>query len=106
MNRLNKRIILLAAGFFMVFLLTSTVLFMPHGEPLFNEQKCVTCHRFKGQGGMAGPDLTEVTKRRSTAWIMRQIKNSRSHNPESRMPVYDHLNYLEICAIISYLRSA
>jgi len=106
MDRLNKRITLLAAGFLIIFLLVSAVLFMPQGEALFKEQRCITCHRFKGQGGMAGPDLTEVTKKRSTIWIMHQIRNSKSHNPESRMPVYDHLNYLEIWAIISYLRSA
>ncbi|MDP2156979.1 MAG: cytochrome c [Nitrospirota bacterium] len=105
MDRLNKRIALLGVGFFAVFLLSSAVLFMPDGESLFNEQKCMTCHRFKGQGGMAGPDLTEVTKRRSTVWIVRQIKDPRTHNPASRMPVFDHLNYLEIWAIISYLKT-
>jgi mono/diheme cytochrome c family protein len=105
MDRLNKRIALLAVGFFIVFVLISAFLSMPHGEALFNEQKCITCHRFKGQGGMAGPDLTDVTKRRGTAWIMRQISNSKTHNPESRMPVYDHLGYLEIWAIISYLKT-
>ena len=105
MDRLNKRITLLAVGFLTIFLLVGIFLFMPDGEALFNEQKCITCHRFKGQGGMAGPDLTDVTKRRGTVWIMRQISNSKSHNPESRMPVYDHLNYLEICAIISFLKS-
>lgn len=106
MDRSNKRIALLGSGFAVVFLLISIVLLMPSGEGLFSEQKCITCHRFKGQGGMAGPDLTEVTKRRGTVWIMRQIRNAQSHNPESRMPVYDHLGYLEIWAIISYLRSA
>ena len=106
MNRLNKRTALLGIGFAAVFLLVTAVLFMPRGEVLFSEQRCITCHRFKGQGGMAGPDLTEVTRRRSTVWIVRQIKNAQSHNPESRMPVYDHLGYLEIWAIISYLRTA
>ena len=106
MDRLNKRVALLGVGFSVLFLLVIAFLLMPHGEVLFNEQKCITCHRFKGQGGMAGPDLTEVTKRRGTVWIVHQISNSQSHNPESRMPVYDHLNYLEIWAIISYLKSA
>lgn len=105
MDRLNKRIAFFAVGFFIVFLLVITFLSMPHGEALFNEQKCITCHRFRGQGGMAGPDLTYVTKRRGTVWIMRQIRNPQSHNPESRMPVYDHLGYCEIWVIISYLKS-
>ncbi len=105
MDRLNKRVALIGVGFFVLFLCVSTILSMPHGEALFNEQKCITCHRFKGQGGIAGPDLTEVTKRRSAVWIMRQIRNSQSHNPESRMPVYNHLGYFEVCAIISFLKS-
>jgi mono/diheme cytochrome c family protein len=105
MDRLNKRITLLGVGFLVLFLLVSAFLFMPQGAALFNEQNCITCHRFKGQGGMAGPDLTDVTKRRGTVWIMRQIRNSKSHNPESRMPVYDNLGYFETWAIISYLKS-
>lgn len=105
MDRLNKRIILLGAGLFIIFLIISAFLFMPHGKTLFSEEKCSTCHRFKGQGGMAGPDLTDVVKRRGTVWIMRQIRNPQSHNPESRMPVYDHLGYCEIWVIISYLKS-
>jgi len=105
MDRLNKRITLLTTGFLVIFLLVSTVLFMPQGDALFSEQRCITCHRFKGQGGMAGPDLTDVVKRRGTVWIIRQIRNPQSHNPESRMPVYDHLGYCEIWVIISYLKS-
>ncbi len=105
MDRLNKRTALLSFGIFAVFLLVSFLLYKPQGEALFNKESCITCHRFKGKGGMAGPDLTDVTKRRSTVWLMRQISNSHSHNPDSRMPVYDHLSYLEIWAIISYLRS-
>lgn len=105
MDSLNKRITLLGAAVFAVFLPVIFVLFMPDGKALFREERCITCHRFKGEGGMAGPDLTEVTKRRGTVWIMRQISNSRSHNPDSRMPVYDELSYTEIWAIISYLKS-
>jgi len=105
MDRLNKRITLLGAGVFVVFLLVIFVRVMPDGKALFREERCITCHRFKGEGGMAGPDLTEVAKRRSTFWIMRQISNSRSHNLDSRMPMYDQLSYPEIWAIISYLKS-
>ena len=105
MDRLNKRNILPGIGVFVLFLLVSIALFLPSGETLFHGQKCITCHRFRGQGGMAGPDLTDVRKRRGAVWIMRQIKNPQSHNPDSRMPAYDHLNYFEICTIISFLKS-
>lgn len=105
MDRLNKRITLISTGMFVVFLIAGSFLFMPHGEAIFKEEDCITCHRFKGKGGMTGPDLTGVTDRRSTLWLMRQISNSRSHNPDSRMPVYDRLSYIEIWSIISYLKS-
>ncbi len=33
------------------------------GKALFTAQKCVTCHAFRGEGQMLGPDLSEVGKR-------------------------------------------
>lgn len=105
MDRKNKKIAFTGIAIVIGFLFFTPLLFMPQGETLFNEQKCNTCHRFRGQGGAAGPDLTDVTKRRGSVWIIRQIRNPRSHNPDSRMPIYDHLNYFEIWVIISYLKS-
>ena len=80
------------------------LIFMPSGETIFQEQKCITCHRFHGQGGMVGPDLTEVGKRRGAIWIFRQIQDPTSHNPDSRMPSFEHLGYLETLALIAYLK--
>jgi len=105
MDRLNKRITLVGAVFLLLFLLLSPFVFMPNGRVLFNEQKCITCHRFREQGGLTGPDLTGVINRRSTIWLVRQIRNPQSHNPNTRMPSYDHLDYFETYAIISYLKS-
>lgn len=105
MERLNKRIALFGFVFFVLFLFAGLLAFAPGGEALFKEQRCYTCHRFKGQGGTAGPDLTDVLKRRGTVWIVLQIRNPKSHNPDSRMPSYNHLGYTEIYAIISYLKS-
>jgi mono/diheme cytochrome c family protein len=81
------------------------LIFMPGGETIFREQRCDTCHRFRGVGGMAGPDLTDVSKRRGTVWLFRQIRDPRSHNPASRMPSFEHLGYLETWSLISYLKS-
>jgi cytochrome c2 len=105
MDRLNKRIATLGGVLLIISLLIGMFASMPRGETVFSEQRCRTCHRFKGQGGMAGPDLTDVIKRRGAVWIIRQIRNPKSHNPDSRMPSYDHLGYIEIYAIISYLKS-
>ena len=105
MNRIDKKIVFFGIIFFLFFLLLGMLALIPEGEDLFSQQKCITCHRFKGQGGMAGPDLTDVFKRRSTVWMVRQIRNPRSHNPDSRMPSYEHLDLLDIYALISYLKS-
>jgi mono/diheme cytochrome c family protein len=105
MDRLNRRITLFGAGIALVLLIVSAAAFTPGGEALFMEQRCISCHRFKGAGGLTGPDLTDLLKRRGTFWVMRQIRNPKSHNPDSRMPSYEHLGYFETYAIISYLRS-
>ncbi len=34
-----------------------------HGEEIFKNALCLNCHRVRGQGGMIGPDLTNVTRR-------------------------------------------
>ncbi len=77
----------------------------PDGAVLFRNQGCINCHSFKGKGGEACPDLTEVTKRRSDGWIRDQIKDSRKHYPNSRMPNFGNLSYREVSAIIRYFKS-
>ena len=77
----------------------------PDGAELFRSQGCINCHSFKGKGGELCPDLTGVTSRRSDSWIHVQIKDSKKHNPNSRMPSFGHLSYREISAIIRYLKS-
>jgi cbb3-type cytochrome oxidase cytochrome c subunit len=73
------------------------------GEEIFLSEGCTNCHNFKGKGGELAPDLTAVGQRRSTVWIMTQIKNPRSHNPDSRMPEFRHLSIIERFAIARYL---
>ena len=75
------------------------------GSRLFRSEGCVNCHRFRGEGGSIGPDLTAVTKRRSEEWIARQIQNSREHNPDSRMPNFSHLSWWQVRSLIKYLKS-
>ena len=77
----------------------------PDGAELFRNQGCVGCHSFKGKGGEACPDLTGVSRRRSDGWIRQQIRDSKKHYPNSRMPGFGHLSYREISAIIRYLKS-
>lgn len=77
---------------------------VPDGEVIFRREGCVGCHSVRGLGGMAGPELTVAARRRSYLWLRRQIRYPRSHNPQSRMPSYQHLKEAELCALIRYLR--
>ena len=43
------------------------------GQQVYLISQCVACHRFQGAGGVAGPDLTGVSKRYSRADLWRSI---------------------------------
>ncbi len=36
---------------------------LEHGKALFAESQCFKCHRFRGEGGISGPDLTSIAGR-------------------------------------------
>lgn len=75
------------------------------GEYIFKREGCAGCHVLKGQGGGAGPDLTNVAETKSDRWLRQQIKNPAKNNPNTRMPDYKHLSRREINALIRYLKS-
>lgn len=100
----RKSLLLVAAGaLFGLFLI---VMFsdMPDGAEIFKRERCISCHSLRGAGGSAGPELTAVTKRRNDAWIRRQIRDAKSHNPATMMPSFAHLSRKEISALIKYLK--
>jgi len=98
------RILTGVPALFLILLLLLLVVFHPSGEELFRKEGCINCHRFKGEGGGVGPDLTGLAQRRSDAWMKEHIRNPRSHNPYSQMPSFGHLSGREIKAIIRYLK--
>ncbi len=73
------------------------------GEAVFRAQGCSSCHLLDGIGGHAGPDLTHVGARRSSQWIEEQLKNPKSHNPDSIMPGFAKLPEKDIEDLTSYL---
>jgi cbb3-type cytochrome oxidase cytochrome c subunit len=103
MNR-TKIIYITAASVILVIFILIFVLTASQGKEIFLSAGCTNCHSFKGHGGETAPDLTAVGERRSTLWIMSQIKDPRSHNPDSRMPEFGHLSIFERYAIARYLR--
>jgi cytochrome c2 len=75
------------------------------GEILFKKERCIYCHSFKGKGAHIGPDLTDIAKRRSDAWIGDQIRNPKLHSSNPGMPGHEYLSRKQIAAIIKYLKS-
>lgn len=75
------------------------------GEKIYAREKCGNCHRFRGEGGSLGPDLTAVAERRSEEWIKRQILTPEKNSPRHRMPAYPHLSGFEVRSLVIYLGS-
>jgi mono/diheme cytochrome c family protein len=78
--------------------------FNSKGAELFKREKCLDCHTLKGKGGAVGPNLTAVGSRRSRDYIFQQIKDPKSHNPNTEMPSFGtRLPDQDINALADYL---
>jgi len=97
------RRVMLGGGVLILVLAAAYLLGVPDGAALFQREGCIQCHSIGGRGGSLGPDLTAVAQRRSRGWIRQQIRNPRKHNPNSAMPSFDHLSWLEVEALVRYL---
>jgi mono/diheme cytochrome c family protein len=73
------------------------------GEELIVRYGCNGCHLIGGQGGVIGPELDTVFKRRDEEWIRAQIRDPRQHNPATVMPVFGFADD-QVEAIIEALR--
>jgi mono/diheme cytochrome c family protein len=75
------------------------------GRALYQSQQCGGCHRIAGQGGEAGPDLTEVGLRHSAGWMHSFMESPGRFHAESRMPAYGPpaLSHQEIEELAQYL---
>jgi nitric oxide reductase subunit C len=73
------------------------------GKNLYNQSRCDLCHQIGGHGGIIGPDLSKVGSKYDTQWLAKQIKDPKSHNPNTQMPAYPQLSDNEIEALVSFL---
>lgn len=73
------------------------------GKKLYIQNRCDLCHQIGRQGGIIGPDLSKVGDRRDLQWLVTQIKDPKSHNPNTQMPAYPQLSDEEIKALASFL---
>ncbi len=75
----------------------------PRGALLFKSNDCIACHAINGKGGAAGPDLSSVGERRSREYIMKQIRDPKSLNPDTAMPSFARLPEKDINDLADYL---
>jgi ubiquinol-cytochrome c reductase cytochrome b subunit len=76
------------------------------GAALAGSLGCTGCHSINGTGGKVGPDLSNESRQgRSRAWFMDQIRDPKSHNPNTIMPPYPSLTQQQLDQIVDYLQS-
>ena len=76
------------------------------GQNIYNTYGCMSCHTISGSGGKIGPNLTnESQKGHSKNWIITQVTNPRSHNPQSPMPPFSMLDTTQLSDLADYLLS-
>jgi len=74
------------------------------GAQIFLREKCNECHSLRGKGGAVGPGLTTVGSRRSREYIVQQINNPSSNNPNTAMPSFkDRLSDKDLNDLADYL---
>ena len=73
------------------------------GKALMEEIDCRQCHTIQGDGGLVGPDLTNVLLRRSKERLVRWLEDPTLFRPSSGMPIFAWNSQQEIYDIIAYL---
>ncbi|MCS7224584.1 MAG: cytochrome b N-terminal domain-containing protein [Armatimonadetes bacterium] len=72
-----------------------------HGQEIFVELKCYTCHGINGGGGPVGPDLG-LGGKRDPEKVRAILKNPGSFNAHTVMPSYD-LPEEKMTALVAYI---
>jgi ubiquinol-cytochrome c reductase cytochrome b subunit len=75
------------------------------GLSVYGEQGCAACHSINGSGSAAGPDLSNVARRRDAAWMTRFIPAPEKMKAGAEMPAYDSLSKEELDAVVAYLQT-
>jgi ubiquinol-cytochrome c reductase cytochrome b subunit len=76
------------------------------GAGLYESQGCGACHGSGGKGGSIGPALAGgALAARDRKWLEDQIRNPKSHFPNTIMPAFTSLSDRKIGQLIDYLLS-
>ena len=97
----KQYIFFMAVGF--LFIIINGCEMNSRGAQLFQNGRCKECHTINGKGGSAGPNLSLVGSRRSREYIIEQIKNPKSHNPNTEMPSFSQMPEKDINDLADYL---
>jgi nitric oxide reductase subunit C len=81
----------------------SAVTSVTPGEAIYKAQGCSACHMIAGVGGKVGPDLSRVGNMHDKEWIEAQLKDPKSHNPQSIMPSFAKLSEQDLDGLAQYL---
>jgi nitric oxide reductase subunit C len=84
-------------------MVASAVTSLAPGEAIYKAQGCSACHTIAGVGGKVGPDLSSVGKKRDKEWIEQQLRDPKSHNPQSIMPSFTKLSEKDLDDLAAYL---
>jgi ubiquinol-cytochrome c reductase cytochrome b subunit len=72
----------------------------------FQSAGCTGCHKIGGSGGNVGPELNaEVLKGKSRQWLTEQIRNPKSHDPDTVMPSFSSLPDAQVNKMVDFLMS-
>ena len=76
------------------------------GEQLFTSGGCMGCHTVNGRGGNVGPNLSnEGNSGHSRQWLATQIRDPKSHDPQTLMPAFNNLSDQQVNDLVAYLES-
>lgn len=87
---------------------TNTAALIAAGKKVYDANGCANCHAINGKGGKGGPNLSKAgaEAKHTVAWFEAQVKDPKSHNPNSPMPAFgDKIKGKDLTALATYLKS-
>lgn len=75
------------------------------GVKLFDRSDCRNCHSVNHQGSEVGPDLTQVSIRRSRDWLVEFIYDPEEQFPDTKMPRFPWKDKQEVADIVAFLQT-
>jgi mono/diheme cytochrome c family protein len=73
------------------------------GQRVYQEKGCVACHQIGIEGGAVGPNLTNVSERLTSGYLLARMEEPRAFRPEIVEPKYQ-LTDEELLALTSFLK--